>query len=170
MVATLAQSAAILVFPGLMIYAGIADLTTMTIRNVLVLALLAAYFVLAPLAGFPLAAIGWSAALGLGVLAIAFVLFSFGWIGGGDAKLAAVTAIWFGPQDALVYFVYASLLGGVLTFAILQMRGWPLPSGLYRIGWITRLHERTAGIPYGAAMAPAALIVFPHTAWMANLT
>ena len=41
-----------------------------------------------------------------------------GWIGGGDAKLAAVTVLWLGLGHLADYLVYASLLGGALTIAI----------------------------------------------------
>jgi prepilin peptidase CpaA len=102
------------------------------------------------------------------VFAVTFVFFALGWIGGGDAKLAAVTALWFEPQQALLYFIYASLLGGLLTLAVLQLRSRLLPAALYRLPWITQLREQRGGVPYGAAMAPAALLVFPETAWVAH--
>jgi prepilin peptidase CpaA len=133
-----------------------------------VLALFGAWLLLAPLAGFSLAAMGWSGATAGLVFLVTFAFFALGWIGGGDAKLAAVTALWFGPEHALVYFVYASLLGGLLTLAIVQFRTLVLPSALYRVPWLVQLHAPRAGVPYGAAMAPAALIVFPDTAWVAH--
>jgi prepilin peptidase CpaA len=102
------------------------------------------------------------------VFALTFVFFSLGWIGGGDAKLAAVTALWFEPHQALLYFTYAAFLGGFLTLAILQLRASMLPASLYRIQWLAQLREAKAGVPYGAAMAPAALIVFPDTAWLTH--
>ena len=42
-----------------------------------------------------------------------------------------------------------------------------MPSALYRVPWMVQLHDARTGVPYGAAMAPAALIVFPQTAWVA---
>jgi Flp pilus assembly protein protease CpaA len=61
------------------------------------------------------------------VLAVVFVLFSRGWIGGGDAKLAAATVLWLGFAHLADYLVYASLFGGALTVAIIQFRAMPLP-------------------------------------------
>ena len=55
------------------------------------------------------------------------VFFSQGWIGGGDAKLAAATALWFGFAHLLDYLIYASLFGGVLTLVLIQFRKLPLP-------------------------------------------
>ena len=60
----------------------------------------------------PLALIASHAGAGALVLVIAFACFAFGWIGGGDAKLAAAAALWFGFDHLLDYLVYASLFGG----------------------------------------------------------
>ena len=100
------------------------------------------------------------------VLAVAFVFFSQGWIGGGDAKLAAATALWFGFAHLLDYLLYASIFGGVLTLALLQFRRLPLPGVLSRQAWIRRLHDRAGDVPYGIALAAAALAVYPKTGWM----
>jgi prepilin peptidase CpaA len=113
--------------------------------------------------------LAWSFGVALVVFVLAFFCFARGWIGGGDAKLAAVTALWFEPGNALLYFMYASLLGGVLTLGLLQFRSRFLPATLTDVDWIAKLHAPKAGVPYGAAMAPAALIVFPQTAWLAHL-
>jgi prepilin peptidase CpaA len=100
------------------------------------------------------------------VLTIGFTCFSFGWIGGGDAKLAAATALWFGFDYLLDYLVYASLFGGALTLFLIQFRLLPLPAMLARHQWIMRLHEKGGGVPYGIALAASALTVYPQTDWM----
>jgi Flp pilus assembly protein protease CpaA len=33
---------------------------------------------------------------------------------------------------------------------------------------VAQLQDKKAGVPYGAAMAPAALIVFADTAWVSH--
>jgi prepilin peptidase CpaA len=167
-ISALAATAGVLLFPLAMAYAGLMDLATMKIRNWLVLALGAAWLVLAPLAGFGAAELGWSVAVAACVFALTFVFFALGWIGGGDAKLAAVSALWFQPEQALFYFTYASLLGGLLSLAILQLRTRMLPSAFYRVPLFAHLQDPKAGVPYGAAMAPAALIVFPDTPWIVH--
>jgi prepilin peptidase CpaA len=164
----LAAALGAILFPLAMVYAGLMDLFTMKIRNQLVLGLLAAWVVLAPLAGFALSDLGWSVAVAAFVFVVVFAFFAFGWIGGGDAKLAAVTALWFSPEEALQFFVLAALLGGLLTLLVLAFRARLLPATLVRVGWIAQLHDPKAGVPYGAAMAPAALLVFPDTAWITH--
>jgi len=163
-----AATLGLVIFPLAMIYASVMDILTLTIRNVLVLLIVGAWAVLAPLAGFSLVDLGWSVAVAALVFVIVYVFFAFGWIGGGDAKLAAAAALWFQPQEALLFFIYASLFGGVLTFAILQLRARMLPVALNRVSWIAQLHDSRTGVPYAAAMGPAALIVLPQTAWMAH--
>jgi prepilin peptidase CpaA len=49
---------------------------------------------------------------------------------------------------------------------LIQFRQLPLPAALARQPWILRLHETGAGIPYGIALAAAALAVYPKTGWM----
>ena len=156
----------LLLFPALMAFAASSDLLTMTISNRLSLALAGGFFLLMIVTGMSLHAAGMHVAAAAVVLVVAFVFFSQGWIGGGDAKLAAATALWFGFDYLLDYLIYASLFGGALTLAIIQFRKIPLPAMLARQGWILRLHETDAGIPYGIALAAAALAVYPKTGWM----
>lgn len=156
----------LLVFPALMAFAASSDLLTMTISNRLSLALTGAFFVLTATTGMPLAVVGMHLAAAVVVLVVAFGFFTQGWIGGGDAKLAAATALWFGFDHLLDYLIYASLFGGALTLLILQFRKLPLPAPLARQVWIQRLHEAEGGIPYGIALAAAALAIYPKTGWM----
>ena len=165
---TFATLAAVLVFPSLMIYVGLMDLTSMQIRNWLICLLVASYAVLAPLAGIGLQEMGLSVVVGAVVLVVAFVFFGFGWIGGGDAKLASVTALWLGADHTLVYLLYAAVLGGGLTIGLLMFRTVMIPLSWHRQKWIDRLHASETGIPYGVAMAAAALIVFEQTQWVKN--
>jgi prepilin peptidase CpaA len=67
-ISTFAAPLAPVVFAFTMVYAGLTDLTTMKIRNSLVLLFLLAYAVLAPLLGFAAYDIGWSAVVAAGVL------------------------------------------------------------------------------------------------------
>ncbi len=156
----------LLLFPALMAFAASSDLFTMTISNRLSLALTGGFFLLALITGMSLPALGMHLAAATLVLIIAFICFSRGWIGGGDAKLAAATALWFGFAHLFDYLIYASLFGGALTLLLLQFRRLVLPPVLARQPWIARLHGAGSGVPYGIALAAAALMVYPHTPWM----
>jgi prepilin peptidase CpaA len=156
----------LVLFPALMAFAASSDLLTMTISNRLSLALAGGFFLLTLITGMSLGAIGMHLAAAALVLAVCFGFFSMGWIGGGDAKLAAATALWFGFDFLLDYLIYASLFGGVLTLLLIQFRRLPLPGPLARQTWILRLHDAGGGVPYGIALAAAALTVYPKTGWM----
>lgn len=153
-------------FPALMAFAAASDLFTMTISNRVSLALTAGFLALALLSGMGFYDILSHIGAGLTVLAVAFACFAMGWIGGGDAKVAAAAALWFGFGHLLNYLLYASLFGGALTLLLLQFRQWPLPYALAGQSWLLRLHAKESGIPYGIALAIGALMIYPETEWI----
>jgi len=156
------------VFPGMMALAASMDLLTMTIPNRVSLALVLSYFALALAVRAPSHDVLLNASCAAAVLAATFLMFSRGWIGGGDAKLAAATALWLGWASIFDYSVMAALLGGVLTAAVLGVRFVRLPGFLERQAWLARLKEKSGGVPYGIALAAAGLIQFPHTQMWAS--
>jgi prepilin peptidase CpaA len=158
--------ARLLLFPALMAFAASSDLFTMTISNRVSLLLIAGFVVLAVMGGMPAQAMLLHAAAGMTVLVAAFGCFAMGWVGGGDAKVAAGVALWFGFGHLLDYLLYASLFGGALTLLLLQFRQWPLPHALGSQAWLLRLHDRETGIPYGIALAVGALLIYPETEWI----
>lgn len=151
---------ALLLFPLLMAFAASSDLFTMRISNRVVLLLVAIFCAVAVGINMPLQEFGLHIACATAVLIVAFGFFAMGWMGGGDAKLAAATTFWLGFGVTLPYLVYASLIGGAMTLLILAARRWPLPLFLGRIDWIGRLHDSKTGIPYGIALAIAGLIAY----------
>ncbi len=153
-------------FPALMAFAAASDLLTMTISNRISLVLAAGFLVLAFVSGIGLSEVLMHLVAGATVLAAAFVCFAFGWVGGGDAKVAATAALWLGFGHLLNYLVYASVFGGVLTLLLLQFRQWPLPYALAGQSWLLKLHAKESGIPYGIALAVGALVVYPETDWI----
>lgn len=157
------QSVLLIIFPILMAYAASSDMLTMRIANWLVAALVLSYFILAALAGVSLNEMAMNAAAAGIVLVFSFAFFVFGWIGGGDAKLVAATALWLGFGLLLPYLVYAALLGGGLTLLILGIRRYPLPTILAQHKWIDRLHDTKSGVPYGIALAIAGLLVYSES-------
>jgi prepilin peptidase CpaA len=160
----MAELALLIIFPALMAYAAASDLFTMTIPNEVSLALIAAFPVVALAVGLPWETAVWHVGAGLILLAACFAMFAFGWIGGGDAKLASVIALWLGFNQALLeYLLFAAVAGGALTILILSLRFCSLPAFAAQWKWLGRLHDRTSGVPYGIALAVAALVAYPHS-------
>jgi prepilin peptidase CpaA len=162
----LTEAIRLTLFPVMMAFAASSDLFTMTIANRVSLILVGGFVLLAAMTGMGATDMAWHAGAAAAALVVAFVFFSCGWIGGGDAKLAAATILWLGFSHLFDYLVYASILGGALTLALIQFRSLPMPRALIGREWAERLHTRGGGVPYGIALAAAALLVYPHTEWM----
>ena len=152
-----------LVFPAAMAMAAAMDLTTMKIPNRLSAALAGSYFVIALVLHVPISEIALHMGCGALMLVFTFVLFSLGWIGGGDAKLAAASALWLGWSPLADYGLASALAGGALSLVILFARRLALPDFLASRAWIARLHDAKSGIPYGIALALGGLVAYPET-------
>lgn len=165
-----AEFGLLILFPFLMAYAAASDLLTMLIPNRISLALVLGFVLLAVSGLMSLNEIGLHVGAAALVLTATFTLFAFNVIGGGDAKLAAATALWLGFDGLLDYLLAASVLGGLLTLALLAARSHPLPGRLARLPFALHLHDRKTGIPYGIALAAAALLVLPDTTLWSAVT
>ena len=131
----------------LLVYAAVVDVRTFTISNRLNLgiALMAPLFWLS--VGLPLwpdAAI--QVAVAAGVFALLAVAFYTGMMGGGDVKLAAALALWFAPPTTVLFLVYMSIGGGVLTLVVLILHRMKKKAG-------------KPEVPYGVAIAFGALAI-----------
>ncbi len=165
---TLVHSLMVLIFPGIMIYAAMMDMFTMTIPNRVVLALIGFFIAFVPFSGMDLQQFGMHIFAGILMLLITFLMYTFvGGIGGGDAKFFAATGLWIGFNESLfMYALYASLFGGALTIFLLLMNKIPAPAFLVKQPWFVRIYDLKSGVPYGIALAAAGVLVFPDTIWM----
>ncbi|MCC4244361.1 A24 family peptidase [Stappia indica] len=161
------EAALLVVFPCLVAFAGASDLFTMTIPNRVSLMMIAGFAMLAPAIGMAPIEIGFHLIAAGIALSFGLAFFAFGWMGGGDAKLMTVVALWLGLTPALGEFLLlTSVYGAVLTLAILGFRkDVLLPIAAYRVEWIARLHDNKTGIPYGITIAIAALQAYPGSIW-----
>ncbi|MRI56253.1 peptidase [Methylobacterium sp. DB1607] len=157
------------VFPFLMAYAAASDLLTMRISNRITGLVLAGFVLYAFASGMTWDDLVWHLAAGVLTLVITFAFFARGWIGGGDAKLAAATALWIGLAHLPEYLVVASILGGPLTLSIVSARKYPLPKLAYKFPFAVHLHDTKTGVPYGIALAAAALLVLPNAVGLEQL-
>jgi prepilin peptidase CpaA len=164
------EYAVFLVFPAAMAFAGAMDLFTMTIPNRISLVLVAT-FPLAALVG----GIGWWAfamhlAAGALMLVVGIFMFARGWLGGGDAKLLAAATLWLGFEALPSYLILVAIAGGALAALLLFFRTMAPPMWMLNQPWAMRLHNARTGIPYGIALAAAALHIYPALPWAASLT
>ncbi len=157
-------------FSFMLALAGIGDLTTMRISNRLVITLLVGYLIFAPLNGLTLPYMATSLLAAFIVFCLGFGAFIGGWMGGGDVKLMATTALWLGFAHMPAFLIWTSALGGILALVMLLYRSVDLGSVLpASSGWASHLHQPTTRMPYGVAISLAALFVFTSTPWVAAL-
>lgn len=156
-------------FPAAMAFAGAMDLFTMTIPNRISIGLIAAFVAAAVMAPLGWPEIASHVGAGLLMLVVGIGLFALGFLGGGDAKLLAAAALWFGFEGLLQYLVLVSIAGGLLVIAILIYRSMTPPLWLCRQHWAMRLHTKAGGVPYGIALAAGGLWLYPSTPWLQSL-
>ncbi len=156
----------VFIFPFMMIFSSFSDLFSMNISNNVSMILIASFVGFALMMGMDFQTILWHFMTFALVLTIGFVLFALNVIGGGDAKLAASTALWLGWAHTAPYILLASFIGGILTLLILKFRSGLIPEKLNKMEWVLRLHDKKNGAPYGIALGLAALIIYPSTPWM----
>ena len=92
-----------------------------------------------------------------------FTLFAFGYIGGGDAKLFAAVALWLGLHDLAALCAGGVAVGrladvGAVGAAPMAVARGPGAPGLDHRACMTK----SAGIPYGVALAAGAFVLLPH--------
>jgi prepilin peptidase CpaA len=160
------EAAIFLIFPACLAFAAAMDLLTMTIPNRVSIILVCAFLPLTLFFGLTLPEIAVHFAGAAIVFSVCFALFSFNVMGGGDAKLLAAAALWFGfNQSLLLFVIYVAYVGGLVTILILMLRsraqmiidlGVPLPHSL--------LHAKK--IPYGIAIAIGGLLAYPSSPLM----
>lgn len=152
----------VVIFCGCMVHAAVNDMFSMTIANRIPILLAATFPVFAFMAGIDALTIGLHLAIGLGILFLTFGLFAAGAMGGGDAKLIAATSVWFGLSLALAqYLIWSAMLGGLLTLILIIYRATPLAPAMAHLPAFRHFGDREKGIPYGIALAPAAIMALP---------
>jgi prepilin peptidase CpaA len=90
-----------------------------------------------------------------------FVIFTRGWMGGGDVKLLVALAIGLPVAGVIQLLTVTALAGGILALMHLMMRNLPNPrlapagSSLVRRIYVVERwrHVRHAPLPYGVAIA-----------------
>ena len=142
--------AAHIVVLAALVVAAVSDLARRIIPDTCSLVILGAFAVVSLATPIEFPAVLANLAASLTLFALGALLFSRGFIGGGDVKLLAALALWVGWGGLPGVLMAMSLAGGVLALACLAARRLPL-----RWGGFLAAKE---GIPYGVAIAVAGLL------------
>lgn len=159
--ADLAHQIAILGFALLMLIAAWTDVQRYTIPNWIVLAMLGLWVVASPFLGLGWGEAGLSVLTFIVVLALGMALWAPGWLGGGDVKLIAAGALWFGWPDVLAFILFSAAAGGVVALILIALRriSPALPVSAEFLGKTPLAQGAPA--PYAVAIAAGTLIVLP---------
>src|SRR5437764_10864242 len=150
------------VFAAVMAIAAYEDFRRLVIPNLLPAVLCVAWpvhFAAVPSLFGAMTAVGCA----LAVFIVGAALFARGFLGGGDVKLLTAATLWCGAAGTPSLLVLTGILGGVLTLFLLLPFGAQLAAaGRALLG--PAAIDTSKSVPYGVAIAGAALIVVlsPH--------
>jgi prepilin peptidase CpaA len=151
---TLAQGL-LYAFSALVVLAALQDVAQLRISNLFPVAVVALFAAWVAVRGLE-PDLWQNGLVFLVTLLVGMLLFSRGWLGGGDVKLLAAIALWFDMSGGLALIVYVAMGGGLLALLFLIARRLiPAP----RDGRVRPPALRPRGpIPYGIAIATGTIL------------
>ncbi|MEL7486195.1 MAG: prepilin peptidase [Pseudomonadota bacterium] len=153
----------IAVFPAALLIAAFTDLSTFKIPNWVSGLMAIGFFPAALSTGVAFGPMIENIFVGLGALVLGFILFARNIIGGGDAKLLAATALWFGLTGLSALLLNVALAGGCLALTLIVFRKTPALPVYAQVPWLLRLHQKPKDIPYAVAIAAGGLLSIQET-------
>lgn len=145
-------------FVAFLVLAAYSDVTDLRIPNRLTGAMAVTGPAATMLAGPGAAAVPPALLTAAVVLAIGWGMFELGWLGGGDAKLAAAAALWLGPGATMAFVLVTALFGALLAALLLGLSRLERRRAAVGGRWHGRLLADRIAVPYAAAMAPAGVV------------
>lgn len=156
----------LMLFPLLMILSGAVDVMTRRIPNSLVVGTAALFLPAALVTGMPLWIMSLHVATAAVLLALGFGLFSFGVVGGGDAKMMAAAGLWLGFPCSILFITFSALAGGLLAAAMGLWFLVTMEGGMHSAWFDKAVAPLKPSVPYGFALAAGAILVTPFSWWM----
>lgn len=143
----------ICLYAGLLFLAGLQDVLSRKISNVLSVAVLAVALI--ALAMGVLSGAWWEHLLAFAItLGAGMFLFTRGWLGGGDVKLLAAAATWFDLRGLAIFLLATAIIGGLIALVMIVLRLTVIRGGLARGGFAG---AKQGSVPYGVPIAVAAI-------------
>ena len=160
----------LMLFPLVMILAGAGDVMTRRIPNSLIIGTAALFLPAALVTGMPLWIMSLHVATAAVLLLFGFGLFSFGVIGGGDAKMMAAAGLWLGFPCSILFVTFSALAGGILAAAIGLWFLVTMEGGIHSAWFDKAVAPLKPSVPYGFALAAGAILATPFSWWMRAAT
>lgn len=149
-------------FSGVVLFAMVSDIRGMTIPNEVSIALLFLFVPVAGISGIGLEDLALHFAAGFVMFAIGAALFALNMFGGGDVKMLAAVAVWVGFDNLLALLLLVTLIGGVLSIAILGIKRSSITASFGALPWLHGPAAEQNKIPYGIAIGLGALFLLPR--------
>lgn len=156
----------LMLFPLLMILGGAGDVMTRRIPNSLVVGTAALFLPAALVTGMPLWIMSLHVATAAVLLVLGFGLFSFGVVGGGDAKMMAAAGLWLGFPCSILFITFSALAGGLLAAAMGLWFLVTMEGGVHSAWFDKTVAPLKPSVPYGFALAAGAILATPFSWWM----
>lgn len=156
----------LMLFPLLMILGGAGDVMTRRIPNSLVVGTAALFLPAALVTGMPIWIMSLHVATAAVLLALGFGLFSFGVVGGGDAKMMAAAGLWLGFPCSILFITFSALAGGLLAAAMGLWFLVTMEGGMHSAWFDKAVAPLKPSVPYGFALAAGAILATPFSWWM----
>ena len=156
----------LMLFPLLMILSGAVDVMTRRIPNSLVVGTAALFLPAALVTGMPIWIMSLHVATAAVLLVLGFGLFSFGVVGGGDAKMMAAAGLWLGFPCSILFITFSALSGGLLAAAMGLWFLVTMEGGMHSAWFDKAVAPLKPSVPYGFALAAGAILATPFSWWM----
>ena len=105
-------NAVLAVTAGVLLYVAIEDLRRFRIRNILVLLLVALFFVYTALA-HRWSVLPWNLAIAGLIFLVQLLFYARSWMGGGDIKILTVAFLWVGADCALPFAIFLCVFASI---------------------------------------------------------
>jgi len=134
--------------------AAVQDIASLRIANLFPVLMVALYAVWVAMVGWN-GSLWLNAASFLAMLGVGIIMFGRGWLGGGDVKLLAATALWFPLAGLPALIAYVTMIGGLMTLVLIALRRVVMSGSGDQIR--NPVLKPKGPIPYGVAIAVGAI-------------
>ncbi len=160
----------LLPYPVALTWAMCSDLVSYRIPNAIPVVLLVGFLLAAIAIPARLDVVMLQLGLGVAALVVGMIIFHFGLIGGGDAKLLAAAVPWIDVRALPGFLLWMAVVGGILGLGVLLIRRLAfrgLPIFEHR-GAENMPGKSGIALPYGVAIGCAGLITLPNLSLITN--
>jgi len=84
---------------------------------------------------------------------VTYIMFTYGVIGGGDAKFGTALGLWVGLKGIVPFIFYMTMIGGILGLAALLLRKRKLFKNPRPGSWVEQAQTGHSAVPYGVAIS-----------------